>query len=362
MEAELFQLKMEVTELRRKYAQLGGGADTEQLTAALLEREKMLFEKGAAHDALQSRLSESERVTMELKEQILQQQTSHKEAIAKHICAHKALDDKFEKSKQSNVELNERLIQQEASHIDVIKQKTNAYEALQARLAESEQSVKDLKERLVRQEKCHEDTIEKRITLSELLKEAMVREEASHTTERTLRDEVTALTKKLLEVNTTLSQKENDFNSSSTKLEEVKRCLQEQMENLRTLSRNELQEKKNEIMKLKYQNQELRDKVIRQDAAWKRKLDRERRTSRYAATGVSDRAILETKTASNKENNTVHSTTSSRPFPDRTKFKAPTKASEAKSGKCDTSKPALLAHIKNEVSASNIDSSSMAWA
>ena len=211
MEAELFQLKMEVTELRRKYAQLGGGADTEQLTAALLEREKMLFEKGAAHDALQSRLSESERVTMELKEQILQQQTSHKEAIAKHICAQKALDDKFEKSKQSNVELNERLIQQEASHIDVIKQKTNAYEALQARLAESEQSVKDLNERLVRQEKCHEDTIEKRITLSELLKE--VREEASHTTERTLRDEVTALTKKLVEVNTTLSQKENDFNS-----------------------------------------------------------------------------------------------------------------------------------------------------
>ena len=358
----MFQLKMEVTELRRKYTQLGGGADTEQLTAALLEREKMLFEKGAAHDALQTRLSESERIIMELKEQILQQETSHKEATAKHICAYKALDTEFDKSKQLNVELNDRIIQQEARHIDVIKQKTNTYEALQARLAESEQSVKDLNERLARQEKCHEDTIEKRVTLSELLKEATVREEALHTTERTLRDEVTALTKKLVEVNTTLSQKENDFNSSFTRLEEVKRCLQGEIENLRTNSRNELQQKKNEIMKLKYQNQELRDKVIRQDAAWKRKLDRERRTSRGAAVGVSSRAILETKTASNKENNTLHSTTSSRPSPDRTKFTAPAKASKAKSGKRDTSKPALLAHITNEDLASNMDPSSMAWA
>ena len=360
-EAEIFSLKMELQAIRARNSLLEGCSDAEQLSEALLEREQIIGNLSKELGTLKGDLVEARSSKLEsddLKEQkerlegsLATEQQGRAAAVQKLLLA----EERLTESERAREELQ-----------SVVERLEKKYEE-QAEAAASASALASNLQRAQQQAEARVEELETRV--AGLIDEAKEREESRVARDAAARKEAAVLKERLRD-------------AAANEGARVKAAAEERTKQLKEQVSKAVREKdalRAEVGKLRHQNQELREKVVRQDAAWKRKIERERKNGRggyvleSGSAGAAQRVKLGSRDKENKAAAASNQQSSSSSSSSHLKTEKPRPNANAQTSKkgsdsnnnCVAAAQALSAKIATPVPRQQQESSetsSMAWA
>mmetsp|Transcript_47926 Transcript_47926/g.96512 ORF Transcript_47926/g.96512 Transcript_47926/m.96512 type:complete len:403 (-) Transcript_47926:254-1462(-) len=267
-------LQGSLNDLSRRLSQESQAVKT--LQVEMLESEKL-------HDRLQ-RDHESEKSSLRGDVENLTKQNEDMERRGDTLAAEfrrleRSNQDILDRSRASNNELGMQLAEEKKKHLST-SEKSKIFQKEQAQVHEKAVERQRVAVKMLTQEK-----IELELSLQQTTEEAHKLTSAKSSIELELEKANVEFASELARI------RARNTNEMEKHKDDLKRCSAKAVSLEHELSAsNEISA---EVAQLKVQNQELRAKVIRQDTAWKRKIESERRKSSCSATTTKRQPLVE---------------------------------------------------------------------